>query len=95
MQARVRTPIYERINDAGNPVQYAVNAQGVVFRRFFVRHLLRGCGYQGPWADRPGHWDAWEANMGIISVPADAYKTNRFAFVRSGGIDNPTKAGQR
>ena len=86
MNKRIRTPIYECINAAGNPEQYAVNAQGVVFRRFFVRHMLKGCGFQGPWSDRPGHWDAWKANMGIVSVPADAYKTNRFAIVLSGPL---------
>ena len=82
---RVRTPIFERMV-FNRPVQYAVNAQGVWFRRFYVPNTILKNERRGPWAGLPGHWDAWKADCNITQVPHDCYRTGKYAIVPRGPI---------
>ena len=77
---RIRVPVYERIcTITGRPlkIQYAINDVGTVWRRTWVKPVIRF------FTEREGHWDKWERLEGC-NLPAAACKTNSFAFVQRG-----------
>lgn len=84
MIAKVRAQIFERacmITGKPHLIQYAVNGDGTVFRRFWTNPVIRGR-VRRDGSPVQGRWDAWEAIDG--SIPQEAHATRKFGMIPLG-----------
>ncbi len=92
MNAKVRAPIFERvctITGMPQPIQYAVNGDGAVFRRFWIRPVIFGR-IRRDGSPVQGRWDSWAAIDG--NLPQNARATGKFAMIPVGKSQGGIKA---